>query len=279
MGLTHDGLVVMDVRGLLDAATRSLAASIWRVGVKEGVELTLARPMHFYWEAEGLDESRYWVYRADDVGWVFVEESEDYAGEPVGIRPLYPSPDGANSEFSFSDFAEAIVVILPPLVGAASTNPPAQATLKHDRLMLFFLRPPGSEENWTATAKLVEAADVAQIKEIVGQLNRDHAIYRRARDAASKPTVMRADPPPAADLDRSGLQATLWGVLVACLAVVVGAAALSHGTSRILGMAAGVLAALITATWMLRISRHRTAAPQHGRASTRRLRHEHRTQG
>jgi hypothetical protein len=268
MGSTHDGLTVMDVKGLLDDATRSLTAAVWRVGVKDDATVTAAKPMHFYWEAEGLDESLYWVYRRNDVGWVFVEPSKDHAAEQGGTQTLYASADGANSEFSFKDFAEAIVVILPKLVGAISTNPPAQATLKHDRLMLFFLRPSGSAENWTATAKLFKVPNVKASKEIVGQLNRAHASYISALDAKPSPTVMRADPPSPDQPDQSGLQATLWSVIVACLAVVVGAAALAHGLGRIAGIAAGAVAGLSTVVWMLRIRcRSRQLEPTAGKSS------------
>jgi hypothetical protein len=202
MGVLEDGLCVMNVSGDLHGAAPVLRAETWRI-VRQSYN-AVPSPLYFYWESELADPIDFWVYSDNSGNWVFAQKNNDYKRTPDGTVPLYPTGDGSSWDCDFHDHAEVLIIILPPGIGVAETSPPAQATIKRDRLMLFFMRPAIDDHrqiNWIATAKLYKVRDTSELTRIVGDLNRTHNKDHQARAAASISQVQPRDqvPPPGPD--------------------------------------------------------------------------------
>lgn len=255
-----------DALRIEDPVTRELAVDEL---ITRHSELAAGVQLHFYWESDIVDKEGFWAYCDDSGTWVFAEKIEGYEEKPRATRDLHPSKKGRSWEYSFNDYAEVLIVILPPGMGASETNPPAQATIKRGQLMLFFARP-GFPDDWTATACLYKVTDATALIKVAGDLNRAFRKNNQAQPPKARSHVLPGDITPKLSPDRA-LQATLLGVLVACLGLIVAAGALAQGQIKTLGMIFGAVAASISVMWLIGtqiLPRHRistTAGTQVGK--------------
>ncbi len=273
----YGGLVVNDVKNvLMGPAGPELNANVWRLMPKRSQEQREASPLLCFWETDGLNKADYWVYRDNGDSWIFVQPNkENYDRGNIGTWTENPSKIGANYQCSFGDFAEAAMVILPPGMATAPTNPPARARLKRDRLVLFFQQSSGKGGNWNPTVYLYRVQDVSELRGVVGTLNERHQRDAEAREAEEqapvrfvlpsqsqpvipappvRPPVAPAQSDPSSD-SKVILRVTLWIGVVTCVGVFVAAAALTHGALRIGGMIFGAVATAITAGLLIRTFR------------------------
>lgn len=239
--LPHGGLCVVDVT---DAGLRGdgdyLEAETWRISPKRWLKSSEQSALYFYWESEFLDHRRFWVYTNEIGDLVFVERNRDYdPPEKSGFR-LYPADAGKSREYNFSDVAGAIVIILPPGVTVAHADPPVQATIKGDRLVLLARAFFGE---LVVTLRLEGKASVPAIIKAAGTLNR---AYRKRIATRLITAGSRVRPH---DRDRS-LQAALLGTVIAGIGLIVAAGALAQGWIRMLGIIFGIAAAIASAVWL-----------------------------
>jgi hypothetical protein len=248
---------VVDVQ--MDETAPVLIAEIWRVDLADKVYPGNSL-LHVYWESEPADLHSFWACGDSICNWIFVEKDHRYEVKPTAIRRLYASKDGEGWEYFIRDYAEALIVILPSGMGAVETSPRAQATLKGGRLILFFTRT-GILGNWTATAKLCRVSSASTLMRVAGELNRAHYKDNQERGNRDKDRLARPigmirthvelhDPMNMPGPDRS-LQAALWGIIVASVALLVAAEALTHGQVKTFGVIFGAAAAAITAVWLV----------------------------
>lgn len=247
-------------------------AEMWRALPAGRRTLVSEKPLHVYWESEITDTRGLLTYRTNSGTWVCVEK-EGFSASGQGIRMLYPRKSGDAWELHISDFSAALILILPEGVGASKTQPAARATLKHDRVMLFFEAESGYNGKFGAVLKLVHDKDPSSLREIVANLNKAHyksmagsglsprsPIKTQIADLSEQPSsnVAQYVPislPEAGSVfkpDRS-LQAALWSTIIACVGVVMAAAALAQGWLKVFGITFGAAATFISLVWLIHI--------------------------
>lgn len=234
-----------------------LEAETWRVLPKRWLKSSETSSLYFYWESEFPDRRRFWVYSNKIGNLVFVEKNRDYDPPDISGLRIYPTDGRKSCEYIFSDVAGAIVIILPQGVTVTRADPPVQATIKGDRLVLLARALFGE---LVVTLRFEGNASIPAIIKAAGALNR---AYRRrvATRLITAGSLVRPH-----DRDRS-LQATLLGTVIAGIGLIVAAGALAQGWIRMLGIVFGIAAAIASATWLVwtqfrRHEREPDAAPK-----------------
>lgn len=236
------------------------ASAIWRLDPKEK-DLADARPLRVFVESTPRDQRRHWVIGDK---WAFVANNADYAPPSRSDAPLFPRRVGGNWEYDWDDYSAALLVILPPRVGAVHADPPPRANVKagdgeEERLLLWFARPArfGDLDNWIARWQVYQLEQWTTLDSVAAALNDANRNYRE-REPSTPAPVERAD----SGGQANGSPGYWWAAMVVtCLGLLTAAAGVLDSTLRtILEIVAAVLVAAAIAGFFYSNRRRRRSA-------------------
>lgn len=253
------GLCVVNLASLDDADDDSddvfaeLHADTWRVVPISRSHLhddSQRKFLRMYFESDIVDGRGYWVYRKDGTNWVAVEKDSDFKVEQgKSRRVLLGQKNGKELKLLIFDFAETLILILPPGIGVSEAPASTRATVKGGRLMLFLLSKNSTEASM-AQVQLVSNVNGSAIREMVANLNLAYHNNQMAQSRALESSFQQRDQTEKREPDRT-IQVALLSTLVACIGVIMAAAALTQGWIREFGISFGSIAAVLSLAWLI----------------------------
>lgn len=164
----------------------------WRLELdEEDKTLAQSKPLRVYVESTPRDRQGHWVIGDN---WAFVRENADYY-PPISFFAMAPvEKAGGNWQYTWKDYSAALLVILPPEVGAFAATPSPRVIVKagrdgQARLGLWFDRPAkcAEMENWVAEWQSFELSKGTSLGSIVSNLNDKNRTYGHQQSAAPAP--------------------------------------------------------------------------------------------
>jgi hypothetical protein len=235
------GIAVLDLmKGLRVGRTRKApsgpdaTAAIWTLHAPEE-----GKRIRVLVESTPATRDDYWAIGDD---WAFIERSDGLDAPAPGTASITRTRVGANWAYSWEDYEDAILVVLPPELGVAEATPPPRATVKKDRLILWFTRPAGTERNWQARWQTYPVASKRMLGMLAATLNHNSEKIRSQHEPHSEISVEFINPKP----DVGAKVATI----MACVAGVAAVLALSHGTARTVLLVVSLLCTAVAAAWL-----------------------------
>jgi hypothetical protein len=226
----YSGLAVLSLR--IPDGDHQPRSDFWRLELKDSSKhLADAQPLHIYVESTPRNKRNYWVIGDE---YAFVAKNVDY------LPPLknYADPQCWDSEgvwsYDWDDYAAALLVVLPPGVGASDGFPPPRAIVKREdngqeRLLLWFTRPPGTKDldNWITRWKVYEIEQGTRLTSVAASLNSANRKHREVASSTRTPAVI--------DSGGEGTESpTYWwaSAALACIGLFIGAAAVPSAALR-----------------------------------------------